>query len=77
MLFIWTLFKILIFSLQGFEHHVRNEHNMWAYVFFIIHLDSVKTSDYTALELYVAKSVCKLLYVSRGKIWLWFLIFGV
>ncbi|XP_071176008.1 inositol 1,4,5-trisphosphate-gated calcium channel ITPR2-like isoform X12 [Mytilus edulis] len=42
---------------KGFEHHVRNEHNMWSYVFFIIHLDSVKTSDYTALELYVSKSV--------------------
>lgn len=43
--------------LQGFDHHVKNEHNMWAYVFFLIHLDDVKTSDYTAMELYVNKFV--------------------
>ena len=43
--------------LQGFDHHVRNEHNMWAYVFFLIHLEDVKTSDFTALELYVHKLV--------------------
>ncbi|XP_060075349.1 inositol 1,4,5-trisphosphate receptor type 1-like [Ylistrum balloti] len=42
---------------KGFDHHVRNEHNMWAYVFFLIHLDDVKTSDYTAMELYVCKLV--------------------
>nr|XP_019924346.2 inositol 1,4,5-trisphosphate receptor type 1 isoform X2 [Crassostrea gigas] len=42
---------------KGFDHHVRNEHNMWAYVFFLIHLEDVKTSDFTALELYVHKLV--------------------
>ncbi|XP_035825085.1 inositol 1,4,5-trisphosphate receptor type 3 isoform X3 [Aplysia californica] len=44
---------------KGFEHHVKREHNMWAYVYFILHLDDVKASDYTALELYVAKLVEK------------------
>ncbi|KAK3085572.1 hypothetical protein FSP39_005468 [Pinctada imbricata] len=42
---------------KGFDHHVRNEHNMWSYIFFLIHLEDVKTSDYTALELYVCKLV--------------------
>ncbi|BFZ12930.1 hypothetical protein BsWGS_15969 [Bradybaena similaris] len=40
---------------RGFDHHVKQEHNMWAYVYFILHLDDIKASDYTALELYVAK----------------------
>ncbi|XP_041375271.1 inositol 1,4,5-trisphosphate receptor type 1-like [Gigantopelta aegis] len=42
---------------KGFDFHVRNEHNMWAYMYFIIHLTDVKASDYTALELFVAKLV--------------------
>ena len=42
---------------QGFDHHVRNEHNMWSYVFFFIHLDNMKQSDYTAVELYVSRLV--------------------
>ncbi|CAL1526674.1 unnamed protein product [Lymnaea stagnalis] len=40
---------------RGFDHHVALEHSMWAYVYFILHLDDIKASDYTALELYVAK----------------------
>ncbi|XP_053402419.1 inositol 1,4,5-trisphosphate receptor type 1-like isoform X7 [Mercenaria mercenaria] len=40
---------------KGFDFHVRNEHNMWSYVFFFIHLNDMKTSDYTAIELYVSK----------------------
>ncbi|XP_050396256.1 inositol 1,4,5-trisphosphate receptor type 2 [Patella vulgata] len=42
---------------RGFDYHVKNEHNMWSYVYFIIHLDDIKESDYTALELYVSKHV--------------------
>lgn len=40
---------------KGFDYHVRNEHNMWSYVFFFIHLNDMKTSDYTAIELFVSK----------------------
>ncbi|PVD21456.1 hypothetical protein C0Q70_19629 [Pomacea canaliculata] len=40
---------------KGFDWHVRHEHNMWAYVYFIMHLDDIQASDYTALELYVAR----------------------
>ena len=50
-------FFVYFVQSQGFDYHVRYEHNMWAYVYFIIHLDDVKESDYTALELYVAKLV--------------------
>ncbi|OWF52185.1 Inositol 1,4,5-trisphosphate receptor type 3 [Mizuhopecten yessoensis] len=39
----------------GFEKHVREEHNQWAYLFFFIHLDETRPNDYSALELYVFK----------------------
>lgn len=45
---------------QGFSHHVRQEHNMWAYIFFFIHLDDTKPNDYTALDLYVSSLVSRL-----------------
>ncbi|CAC5357472.1 unnamed protein product [Mytilus coruscus] len=39
---------------KGFQYHVEHEHSMWAYILFFIHLDNIKPSDYTALELFVA-----------------------
>ncbi|ELT91344.1 hypothetical protein CAPTEDRAFT_224137 [Capitella teleta] len=39
----------------GFEHHINQEHHIWAYIFFFIHLHDTKCSDYTALELFVFK----------------------
>ena len=46
-----------MYLLQGFGNHVKTEHNMWAYIFFFIHLDDIKTNDYTAMELYVHRLV--------------------
>ena len=48
---------LLVALLQGFDHHVRFEHNMWSYIFFFIHLNGTKVNDYTALEMYVFKLV--------------------
>jgi len=42
---------------QGFEHHVKEEHNMWSYIFFFIHLESCRQNDYTDLENYVADQI--------------------
>lgn len=42
---------------QGFEYHVKEEHNQWGYLFFFIHLDETRENDYTALELYVHRKV--------------------
>ncbi|XP_055955374.1 inositol 1,4,5-trisphosphate receptor type 1 [Patella vulgata] len=44
---------------KGFDHHVRHEHNMWAYIFCFIHLNGTKVNDYTALEMYVYKLLQK------------------
>ena len=42
---------------EGFEHHINNEHHIWAYIFFFIHLYDTKQCDYTSLELYVNRLV--------------------
>lgn len=44
---------------KGFEHHVTQEHNMWAYIFFFIHLNGTKVNDYNALEMYVFRLLQK------------------
>ncbi|KAK3094787.1 hypothetical protein FSP39_006217 [Pinctada imbricata] len=46
----------------GFEKHVKEEHNQWAYLFFFIHLDETRPNDYTALELYVFKMLQQNVY---------------
>ena len=38
-------------------HHVKREHNMWAYMFYMIHLHEVEETDYTSLDIYVANLV--------------------
>lgn len=43
--------------LQGFLLHVTQEHNMWSYMHFMLHLSNTNPSDYTALELYVHRLV--------------------
>uniref|UniRef100_A0A1I8JJ97 CCHC-type domain-containing protein n=2 Tax=Macrostomum lignano TaxID=282301 RepID=A0A1I8JJ97_9PLAT len=40
---------------MGFDYHVRQEHNMWAYIFFFIHLEDTARNDYTSLDLHVYK----------------------
>ena len=36
---------------------MKNDHNMWAYIFFLIHLEETNENDYTHLEDMVAKQV--------------------
>ena len=42
---------------NGFEHHVREEHCMWAYLFFFINLADTPANDMTALQLYTFRKV--------------------
>ncbi|XP_075250138.1 inositol 1,4,5-trisphosphate-gated calcium channel ITPR2-like isoform X3 [Convolutriloba macropyga] len=44
---------------KGFDYHVKKEHNMWAYLFYFIHLDDTRKNDYTALDLYVYRLLSK------------------
>jgi inositol 1,4,5-triphosphate receptor type 1 len=44
------------FDRQGtpFEIHIKEEHNMWKYLFYLVYLKTKDASDYTGLESYVA-----------------------
>ena len=37
----------------GFDDHCKNDHNMWNYVFYIIHLKMKDPTEYTGVESYV------------------------
>ncbi|KAJ9456238.1 Inositol 1 [Diplonema papillatum] len=38
---------------DGFEHHIKNDHNMWNYIFFIHHLQKKDPDEFTGQESYV------------------------
>jgi hypothetical protein len=42
---------------QGFQKHILEDHNMWSYLFFMIHLQQTDPSNYTAQEAYVDEMV--------------------
>ena len=37
----------------GFEHHIKSDHNMWNYIFFIHHLQKKDPDEFTGQESYV------------------------
>ncbi|KAL9543559.1 hypothetical protein MBANPS3_008056 [Mucor bainieri] len=39
---------------KGFEDHVKNDHNIWQYLFFLVHLRNKDRTEYTGPESYVA-----------------------
>jgi len=39
----------------GFKNHIKHEHNMWQYLFFLIHLSLKEETEYTAAENLVNK----------------------
>ena len=42
---------------QGFQHHIKHEHNMWNYLFFIIYIWEQDKDDDDGLEQYVRRSI--------------------
>jgi hypothetical protein len=51
------------------QRHYKYEHNLWAYYFFLIHLETKESTEYTGLEDYVAKCCQQrsLSWLPRGK----------
>ena len=61
--------KLLCFSIVGlnrshfdnkavtFEHHVKREHNMWNYLYFMVLLKTKDPTEFTGSECYVAKAL--------------------
>ena len=43
----------------GFEYHIKKEHNLWQYLYFILHLQLKDQDEYTGQESFVAEKVGK------------------
>jgi hypothetical protein len=43
------------YSEGGFDRHVAKDHNLWQYVFYIVHLESKDPTEMTGIESYVFK----------------------
>lgn len=42
---------------EGFEFHIKKEHNMWEYLFFLVHLNQKDVNNYTGPESFVKACV--------------------
>ena len=40
---------------DGFQFHVKEEHNMWNYLFYIAYVESKQKTEYTGHESFVAE----------------------
>ncbi|CAG7731913.1 unnamed protein product [Allacma fusca] len=40
-----------------FEHHIKKEHNMWNYLYFMVHLKQKEPTEFTGSECYVSKQL--------------------
>jgi len=43
----------------NFEDHIRNQHNMWSYIFMMVHLRQKEPQEYNGWEAYVKRKVDK------------------
>jgi len=41
------------YSEGGFTRHIEKDHNLWNYVYYMVHLDSKDTSDHTGIESHI------------------------
>ena len=39
-------------------NHVQNDHNMWSYIYYFMHINDMETCDFSALDMYVNNLVC-------------------
>ena len=44
-------------SEEGFIYHIKKEHNLWQYVYFIIHLNTKDETEYNGVESYVMDKI--------------------
>lgn len=44
-------------SSYNFNVHIKKEHNMWAYVFFLAYLKEKDETEYTGIESYISDKV--------------------
>ncbi|ORY28919.1 hypothetical protein BCR33DRAFT_724882 [Rhizoclosmatium globosum] len=44
---------------SGFENHIKKEHNVWHYLFFLVHLELKDKTEYTSHETFISESLGK------------------
>jgi hypothetical protein len=42
---------------DGFQTHIRDDHNMWSYLFFMMHIQDKPRDEWTALEHYFHRMI--------------------
>eukprot|EP00753_Platysulcus_tardus_P010959 PLAT3172.1.p1 GENE.PLAT3172.1~~PLAT3172.1.p1 ORF type:complete len:3198 (-),score=1828.26 PLAT3172.1:113-9706(-) len=42
---------------NGFDFHIKNDHNMWQFLYYIVHVQLKDPTEYTGLESYVAQCI--------------------
>lgn len=47
------------YNSKGFKHHIKNDHYMWNYLFYIAYLNDKKKTEYTGIESYVSEKLEK------------------
>jgi hypothetical protein len=48
-------------SAKGFLEHVKSDHNMWNYLFFMMHIRKKKKAEWDSVEAYFDEKVCWLM----------------
>jgi hypothetical protein len=41
----------------GFSKHIERDHNLWAYVYYLVHLQTKDSTEYFGIESYVMEKV--------------------
>ena len=49
--------RTYIHKMQGFDHHVKEEHCMWNYIYYYSHLEKIDINDHNAIDSYVYQLV--------------------
>ena len=44
---------------KGFAYHIKFEHNLWNYLFYIAYVQNKEKTEYTGMESYVANQIEK------------------
>ncbi len=42
---------------DGFENHIKRDHHLWNYLYYLYHLRTKESTDYDGVESYVSKKV--------------------
>ena len=47
---------------MGFDHHIKEDHHLWNYLFYMFHLTELEETDYNGIESYVKDKVIFLIF---------------